>query len=109
MLGVERSVDKMKGLKSYSIFDDLKYNSHSFKKTLSDDGKLFDVIKSIRKYNEIDNKISSPTSKVKELVAERPTLLREVLEQWKIPSKKMIVIGNEKDLHMRTSRPFVCA
>ena len=106
MLGVERSVDKMKGLKSYSVFDESKYNSHSFKKILSDNGNLFDVIKSIRKYNEIDNKISSPTSKVKELVAERPTLLRKVLEQWKIPSKKMIVIGNEKDVTMSSVTPI---
>src|SRR5574344_534290 len=98
LLGVKRCVDKMRGYKSYSIFDDSAYSDLSFKKTLSDNGNLFDVVKAQEKYRKLDYQINTPTIKAKELVKERPTLLRRVLEQFKIPSKKLVIIGNDKDV-----------
>ena len=97
MLGVKRCVDKMKGTKSFSIFDDDRYNI-SFKNVLSKNGELFDVQKAIKKYNDIGYNTRTPNERIKQLIQERPTLLRRLLEQTKIDSKRFIVIGNSKDL-----------
>jgi hypothetical protein len=97
MLGVKRCVDKMKGTLSYSVFDKPEY-SISFRNTLSNNGSLFDVPTAMRKYTRIANTISTPKSKVQYLIQERPTLLRRLLEQFKIPSKKYAFLGNESDV-----------
>ena len=97
MLGVKRCVDKMKGTKSYSIFDDQRYNI-AFKEVLSKNGELFDVQKAIEKYNDIGYNTRTPNERIKRLIQERPTLLRRLLEQVKIDSKRFIVVGNSKDI-----------
>lgn len=97
MLGVKRCVDKMKGSLSYSVFDKPEYDI-SFRNTLSNNGELFDVPTAMRKYTRISNTINTPKSKIQTLIQERPTLLRRLLEQYKIPSKKYVFFGNESDI-----------
>lgn len=97
MLGVKRCVDKMKGTKSYSIFDDQRYNI-SFKNVLSNNGDLFDVQKAIDKYNYIGYNTRSPNERIKRLLQERPPLMRKFLEQIKNNSKRFIVLGNSQDV-----------
>lgn len=96
MLGVKRSVDKMKGRLTYSVFDN--YPNLSFRKTLSNNGELFDIDEAHKKYDYYDTKISTPEIRLKRLISERPTLLRELITQFKIPSKILKVYGNAKDL-----------
>lgn len=97
MLGVKRCVDKMKGTLSYSVFDKALYNC-SFKNVLSKNGTLFDVEAAVKKYTDIAYNTSSPTIRAKRLIQERPTLLRRLFEQFKNPSKRFIVMGNEQDV-----------
>lgn len=98
MLGVKRCVDKMRGYKSYSVFDESLYSSLSFKKALSNNGELFDVLKARNKYKKLDYQINSPTTRAKSLITERPTLLRKFLEEFQVPCKRLIVLGNDKDV-----------
>lgn len=97
MLGVKRCVDKMKGTYSYSIFDQERFDV-DFKETLSKNGALFDVNEAIDKYIQIDRTINTPKERIKQLIRERPTLIRKLLEQFKKPSKKLKVLGNQKDV-----------
>lgn len=97
MLGVKRCVDKMKGTLSYSIFDKPLY-SIGFKETLSKNGSLFDVPSAIKKYDNLAYNTKNPTERAKELIRERPTLLRKLFEQFKTPTKRFIVMGNDKDV-----------
>lgn len=97
MLGVRRCVDKMKGSASYSIFDDPNYYT-SFREVLSKNGDLFDVSKAIKKYDKMSYDTRSPEIRTKLLIEERPTLIRRLFEQFKVPSKRMLVLGNEKDI-----------
>lgn len=97
-IGVKRCVDQMKGTKTYSIYD--KYNV-DFRKILSNNGELFDVDKALIKYTELDNNtVTTPESNIKNIIKERPTLLRKFLEQLKCPSKQQIVLGNDEDLKL---------
>lgn len=98
MLGVKRCVDKMRGYKSYSVFDEDFYKDLGFKQTLSEKGDLFNIIKAEEKYRNLDYAINDPSMRVKSLIKERPTLLRKLLEQFKIPTKRMLVVGNSKDV-----------
>ena len=97
MLGVRRCVDRMRGHLTYSIFDDIKYQT-SFKEVLSKNGDLFDVQKAIDKYDKLKLERNTATSRAKELIVERPTLLRRLMEQWKNPSKRFLVYGNAEDV-----------
>lgn len=97
MLGVRRCVDKMKGTKSFSVFDEDRY-AISFKDVLSDSGTLFDVQTAINKYNEIEDKISKPNDRIKAVIESKPSLLRYLLDQVKHPFKKFVVIGNKDDV-----------
>ena len=97
MLGVKRCVDRMKGSLTYSVFDKPIYD-FSFKETLSNNGDLFDVQKAISKYDNISYRTSSPTERAKELIRNRPTLLRKLFEQFKVPTKRFIIMGNDKDV-----------
>lgn len=106
MLGVQRCVDKMRGYKTYSVFDEDLYSGISFKKTLSDNGALFDVIRAENKYRNLDYQINSPTTRAKTLIKERPTLLRKLLEKYKVPSKRLVVIGNEEDVVVSSVTPI---
>ena len=99
MLGVRRCVNKMKGTKSYSVFDETEYTV-DFEKTLSNNGKLFDVQTAINKYNTLSTGYKSPNDRIKALISSRPTLLRRLLEQVKCPSKRFIVLGNENDINI---------
>lgn len=106
MLGVKRCVDKMKGSLSYSIFDKAGYEV-SFRDTLSNNGTLFDVPTALRKYDSISNDIGSDSKKrIKTLISERPALLRSLLEQFKIPSKKIVVVGNANDVQFSSITKF---
>lgn len=97
MLGVKRCVDRFKGNNTFSIFDDERY-SISFKEVLSNNGQLFDVQKAIDKYDKLKYERNTATSRSKDLIIERPTLLRRLFEQWKVPSKKFLVYGNVEDV-----------
>lgn len=97
MLGVKRCVDKMKGSLSYSVFDNPNYFI-SFKEVLSENGNLFDVDRAINKYDYMAYKTTSPSERVKELIRQRPTLLRRLLEQFSNKSKRFIVMGNTQDI-----------
>lgn len=99
MLGVRRCVDKMKGTKSYSIFDNNEYQ-FNFEKVLSNNGLLFDVQTSINKYDQINANTRTPNERIKALIQSRPTLLRYLLEQVKHPHKRFLVIGNEEDVNV---------
>jgi len=97
MLGVKRCVDKMKGSKSYSVFDESRFDI-SFKEILSKNGDLFDVQKAIDKYTDIGYNTRTPNERIKRLLQERPTLTRKFLEQVKNDSKRFIVVGNLEDI-----------
>lgn len=99
MLGVKRCVDRMRGRKTYSIFDDFRYQI-GFKDVLSNGGELFDVQKAVDKYDKLKYNLNNPTSKAKELISERQTLLRRLMEQWKVPSKQFLVYGNKEDVNV---------
>lgn len=105
MLGVKRCVDKMKGSKTFSIFDETRYST-SFKETLSKDGDLFDVQKAINKYDKLKFERNTATSRSKDLITERPTLLRRLMEQWKVPNKRFIVYGNAEDVKATSVVPI---
>lgn len=97
MLGVKRCVDRMRGYNTFSIFDDERYQT-SFKEVLSNNGQLFDVQKAIDKYDKLKYERNTATSRAKSLITERPTLLRRLMEQWKVPSKRFLVYGNAEDV-----------
>lgn len=99
MLGVRRCVDKMKGTKSFSVFDNEEY-SIPFKNVLSNDGTLFDVQTAINKYKAIEDVISTPNDRIKSLIKSDPSLLRYLLSQTQYSSKKILVIGNKDDVVM---------
>lgn len=97
LLGVKRCVDRMRGYNTFSIFDDSRYQT-SFKEVLSNNGQLFDIQKAIDKYDKIKLERNTATSRSKQLISERPTLLRRLMEQWKVPSKRFLVYGNAEDV-----------
>lgn len=99
MLGVERSVDKMKGGLSYSIFDDPTYDL-GFKEILSKNGKLFDIPSAVERFDNISKNTRSPKERLLELIRERPTLIRRLFEQFKHKSKRILVVGNLNDVKL---------
>lgn len=99
MLGVSRCVDKMKGGKSYSIFDDDNYQI-SFKDVLSNGGTSFDVPKAKDYYDNLEKTYKNDKDRCKELIKKNPSLLREMMQQFATPSKRFIVYGNSEDVHI---------
>lgn len=99
MLGVKRCVDKMKGDLSYSIFDDSKY-SIGFKGVLSKDGTQFDVPTVKSYYNNLEENYHTDGSRIEQMIKDKPSICRDLFKQFKRPSKKFIVLGNEKDVSM---------
>jgi len=103
MLGVKRCVEKLKSNISYSIFDNYTVD---FGKILSDNGKMFDYEQTRSKYNRYERYNISLEQRVKEMISERPTLLRPFLEKRKIPTKLVQVMGNEKNLNISSVEPL---
>lgn len=97
MLGVKRCVDKMKGGKSYSVFDQPDY-SISFKDVLSNDGTLFDVDKALAYYKSLELNYNNDNERCKQLISKNQSLLRDFMQQFATPSKKFIVNGNASDI-----------
>lgn len=97
MLGVSRCVDKMKGKKSYSVFDEDDY-SISFRDVLSDNGTLFDIEKARNYYENLEENYNNDSDRCQQLIIKNPSLLREMLRQFATPSKKFIVRGNASDI-----------
>jgi hypothetical protein len=102
MLGVKRCVDKMKGSLSYSIFDKTGYTT-SFRDVLSKNGVLFDVPTALNYYKNLEDTYHSDETRIKALIADKPFLLRNFLKDYEYNSKKIIVIGNAKDINMSST------
>lgn len=97
MLGVSRCVDRMKGGKTYSVFDLDKYMI-SFRDVLSQNCTLFDVPTAQAFYSSLEKNYNNDSDKCKELIKKNPSLLRDFLQQFATPSKKFIVNGNAADV-----------
>jgi hypothetical protein len=105
MLGVKRCVNKMLGNPSYSIFDDINYNI-DFKEVLSNNGRLFNTDSTAKMYGYINDKLYTPSEKIKYLISRRPSLMRTFLERLKLNSKKIKVYGNANDVIMTSVYPI---
>lgn len=99
MLGVSRCVDRMKGGKTYSVFD-LDENNISFRDVLSNNCTLFDVPTAQAYYASLEKTYNNDSDKCKELIKKNPALLRDFLQQFATPSKKFIVNGNASDVRI---------
>ena len=106
LLGVKRCVDKMKGLPSLSIFDDNNY-SISFKKVLSKNGTQFKVQNVIDYYNNLEKNYNTDADRIKKLMTDVPSITRPAFDQFKHKSKKMVILGNEKDVNTSSVYPIV--
>lgn len=97
MLGVARCVNKMRGGKSYSVFDQDNYLI-SFKDVLSNDGTLFDVPSALEYYKTLEKTYNTNNDRCKQLIIKNQSLLREFMQQFVTPSKKFIINGNTNDV-----------